>query len=137
MIIDTSVAVKWFYEEAETPRALRLFEGIIGHTIRAVVPDLLFYEFANVLKTKGKADRVKTEGTLAVLHELPWTVIEPSQHFMGHALQVAEQYGISVYDASYVALAFEWDVPLITADERLARLVGAPTVQLLKEYEKQ
>lgn len=135
MIIDTSVAVKWFYEEAETPKALRLFEGIVKHTIRAVVPDLLFYEFANVLKTKGKADRMKTEGALAALHELPWTVIEPNEHFMSHALHIAEQYRISVYDASYVALAFEWEVPLITADERLVRLVGAPTVQLLKEYE--
>lgn len=136
MIIDTSVTVKWFYEEAETAKALRLFEGIMGHTIRAVVPDLLFYEFANVLKTKGRADRTKTESALATLHELPWTVIAPDQHFISHALQVAEQYGISVYDASYVALAFEWDVPLITADERLVRLVGGPTVQLLKEYEK-
>lgn len=134
MIIDTSVAVKWFYEEAETPHALRLFEGIMNHSIRAVVPDLLFYEFANVLKTKAKADRNKTEGALAALHELPWTVVEPNPHFMGHALQVAEQYGISVYDASYVALAFEWNVPLITADERLARLVGVPTVQLLREF---
>lgn len=136
MIIDTSVAVKWFYDEAETPRALRLFEGIMDHSIRAVVPDLLFYEFANVLKTKGKADRSKTEGALAALHELPWTIVEPDQHFMSHALQVAEQYSISVYDAAYVALAFEWEMPLITADERLARLIGAPTVQLLKEYEK-
>ena len=136
MIIDTSVAVKWFYDEAETSRALRIFEGIMGHTIRATVPDLLFYEFANVLKTKGKADRIQTDGTLAILHELPWTVIEPNQHFMSHALQVAEQYGISVYDASYVALAFEWEVPLITSDERLAQKVGAPTIQLLNEYEK-
>lgn len=31
MIIDTSVAVKWFYEEAETPQALRLFEDIVSH----------------------------------------------------------------------------------------------------------
>ncbi len=66
MMIDTSVAVKWFYEEAEAPHALRLLENITSHNVRAVVPDLLFY------------------------------------------------------DAAYVALAFEWNVPLITADERLA-----------------
>lgn len=98
---------------------------------------MLFYEFANILKTKGKADRIKTEGALAALHELPLTVIGPDQHFMSHALQVAEQYSISVYDAAYVALAFEWEMPLVTADERLARLISTPTIQLLKEYETQ
>ncbi|OGZ46285.1 MAG: hypothetical protein A3J54_02635 [Candidatus Ryanbacteria bacterium RIFCSPHIGHO2_02_FULL_45_13b] len=135
MIIDTSVVVKWFYEETETPLALRIFDHIADHTIWAAVPDILFYEFANTLKTKGKADRIDVESTLSVLHALPWVIVPPNFHFMNHALQVAEQYDISVYDASYAALAFEWNVPLMTSDERLARKIGHPVVQLLRDYQ--
>lgn len=49
MIVDTSVVVKWFYEEAETPAALRLFDRITNNELRAVIPDLLFYESTNNL----------------------------------------------------------------------------------------
>lgn len=133
MILDTSVVIKWFYEEAETEHALRFFDRVAQHQVRAIIPDLLFYEFANTLKTKGKVGRPDIEEALRTLHELPWIIVEPNPHFMSHALQVAEQYSISVYDASFVALAFEWDVPLITADERLVRTVGAPRVNLLRE----
>jgi predicted nucleic acid-binding protein len=43
------------------------------------------------------------------------------------ALLLALEYGISAYDAVYVALAAEEELPLVTADARLVRaLAGSP-----------
>ncbi|MFA4845000.1 MAG: type II toxin-antitoxin system VapC family toxin [Patescibacteria group bacterium] len=134
MIIDTSVIVKWFYEEAETPIALRLFDRIINHSIRAAVPDLMFYEFANVMKSKGRADGVDVEEALTVLYELPWTIMSHTQHLLTKAINVADLYEISVYDATYVGLALEWHLPLITADEKLVHKVGNSNIQLLRNF---
>lgn len=40
---------------------------------------------------------------------------------MSDALEIALAYGITAYDAAYVALAQQLALPLITADARLAR----------------
>lgn len=134
MIIDTSVIIKWFYQEAETEIALRLFDRIADHSIRAVVPDLMFYEFSNVLKSKGRAQGIDIEQALTVLYELPWMIMGHTQHLLARAIDAADLYEISVYDAAYVGLALEWNLPLITADEKLFRAVGEPTVQLIRNY---
>jgi predicted nucleic acid-binding protein len=43
------------------------------------------------------------------------------------ALGLALEYGISAFDAVYVALASEEGLPLVTADARLVRaLAGSP-----------
>ncbi len=135
MIIDTSVAIKMFYEEEETQNALRIFDAIAGHSARAMVPDLLFYEFANVLKSKARVPGTDVDAAITTLHELPWEVVGPTAHLMSNALHIADVYDISVYDAAYVALAIEWDMPLITADKKLQEKVGKPLVHLLTDYE--
>ena len=54
-----------------------------------------------------------------------------------YALELALDYGISGYDAVYVALAAEEGLPLVTADARLMRaLDGSPhQVVLLDDIE--
>jgi predicted nucleic acid-binding protein len=52
-------------------------------------------------------------------------LLSPSSVF--DALRLALEYGISAYDAVYVALAAEERLPLVTADARLVRaLAGSP-----------
>lgn len=50
------------------------------------------------------------------------------------SVRIAREYHISLYDAVYVALAISFEAPLITADKKLAQLVGLPTVQLLSAF---
>ena len=47
--------------------------------------------------------------------------IYPSKNLIGDALQVAFRYGITVYDALYLALAFNMNCPLTTLDESLSK----------------
>lgn len=52
------------------------------------------------------------------------------------ALGLASKHSISAYDAAYVALAIRMNVPLITADQRLANrfTAGNPTVTWLGNW---
>jgi len=50
IVLDASVAVKWFSEEEYTEKALELRERIRVGKERVIVPDLLLYELANALK---------------------------------------------------------------------------------------
>jgi predicted nucleic acid-binding protein len=44
---------------------------------------------------------------------------------MEEAVNIALAYGISAYDASYVALSQQVDATLLTLDEKLVRAIGA------------
>lgn len=48
----------------------------------------------------------------------------PAQALAGEALDIALAHDITAYDATYVALAQQLDLPLITADARLVRLLA-------------
>ena len=52
-----------------------------------------------------------------------------------HALRVALRYGISAYDAQYIALAEMLGVPCVTADAALAKKTPALSI-LLAEFVK-
>ena len=53
VVLDASVVIKWFHEEAGTDKAEIIQEQIACGEIRAIVPPLLFYEVANVLTLKA------------------------------------------------------------------------------------
>ena len=58
-------------------------------------------------------------------------------NFREPCIRMAFKYGITVYDASYVALARSIDKILYTADERLhSKTSRKENVQLLSEYQR-
>jgi len=87
------------------------------------IPALLFYEVSNILLFGRSRPAVKeaAEQALRQLFDLPLIVVPPSSDSAAIAMSLARAYGLSFYDASYLALAMELDCPLITADQRLAR----------------
>jgi predicted nucleic acid-binding protein len=48
------------------------------------------------------------------------------------ALVLAIDHGLSLYDAAYLWLAMSLQLPLLTADARLARVAGANAVEAMR-----
>lgn len=85
-------------------------------------PDLLDYEVLNVLRKMVARDVIDAE--LAESSRLMLGRLRLSRHSMTEALseRIWELRGnASAYNASYVALAEQLGVPLVTTDNRLAR----------------
>jgi predicted nucleic acid-binding protein len=126
-VVDASVGIKLFLHEEHSQRAQELFERSLRDPDgNLFVPDLFFIECANVLWKKVRRGEYTTElaaQSLADLQalELPST---PTSKLMEHALEIACTYGITSYDACYVALAEAKGVPLVTADDRLKRVLA-------------
>lgn len=133
-IVDASVAVKWVVEE-EFSDAARL---LAGEALYA--PDLLYIECANILWKKAmKGDLTPSEAARALseLRTSPVKIIV-SAPVLERALAMAEVLRHPVYDCVYLALAAEKKMPLVTADERLVRVVAQRKlarvkVQMLKD----
>jgi predicted nucleic acid-binding protein len=119
-IVDASVAVKWVVDE-QFSDAARLLAGA-----RLYAPDLLYIECANILwkkAVKGDVTHSQAARALKELRTSPVTIVA-SGPLLEKALAMAGVLRHPVYDCVYLALAAEKKMPLVTADERLARVVA-------------
>jgi predicted nucleic acid-binding protein len=119
LVIDASVAVKWFLPEPDADRAASLLDG--RH--RLIAPDLLWIEVASVLwkiTRRGSLTADEAQRILADAGAFPVEIID-SLDLLPDALRIANAADRTVYDSLYVALAFREKGTLVTADDRLAR----------------
>lgn len=120
IVVDASVVVSAL---VSSDAAGHWAEGILfGCELAA--PHLMLIEAANMLRRAQLAGAISLpEAELA--HE---DLIELSVEFVPHAPLAARaselRENLSIYDASYVALAEELAVPLATLDRRLTRASG-------------
>ena len=131
-VIDASVAVKWFVEEADSPAAHRLLEAYaIGETT-LVAPDLLVYEVSNVLLRNPTFRTQEVQRSIERLYELEIELIAPSVDIINAAIALAKARRLTFYDALYVQLAHHLELPLLTADAKLiSKVHDLPLVRSL------
>ena len=133
-VLDASVVLKWFRQEADDATAKLIQHAITDGTLMARVPDLIRYEVANVLVWKGQTGSDDAIEAIEVLERLPWHVTHPSRQLLTAAITIAARYRASMYDAIYVALALDADAPFITADEKLITKLDHPKVVHLRDF---
>ncbi|MFB3789471.1 MAG: type II toxin-antitoxin system VapC family toxin [bacterium] len=114
IIVDASVAVKWFFAEDQNEAADRLLAD--EYFVQA--PDFLFLEVANILWKKwyrNEMNPLDDEETIAILFDAIERII-PTTLLIGKALRIAKELNHPVYDCIYLAAAQEYESCLITAD---------------------
>lgn len=126
-VVDASVAVKIFVPEVLSAQARNMFERFAREDgAELIVPDFFFIECANVFwkwVQRSAYPSKDAQEHLRDLASLGLTVI-PAQGIADEALGIALKHKITAYDACYVAAASLLKLPLITADEKLARQVA-------------
>lgn len=115
-VLDTSVAVGWYLDEAFSGSARTWQEKLLQGKITLLVPLLHYWEFANVLRTLVQRREI-SEALAREIYELhleaPLERAEPDEE---QVLDVAFEYGATAYDAVYISLSLSRGVPLITAE---------------------
>ena len=130
LIVDASVGVKWlplFAKEELADRAKALLHRRAAGEIRLLVPDLFWFEISSALcKVVRRNDCQPSEAhqALTAMQRLPLQTMT-SVKLVNSAQNIATQYGRSIYDSAYVALARATRSELVTADEKLANAVAA------------
>lgn len=128
-VVDASVVVKWFLPESGTAEATNVLRQIRRGDARAVVPELLLAETANVVWKRVMQGSIAAADAATIVEaiiESPFHV-ERTAPLLPTALAIAMETHCTVYDAIYVALAVQVDGVLLTADQKLARLMsGSP-----------
>ena len=121
-VFDASVVVKWFVDDplAAAARGARLaFRP-------AVAPDLMLIEVADALRryvVRGELQAGAAEENLSVIKD----VVELFDHapLLDEAFSLACRFNHSMTDCLYAVLARRLNLPLVTADGKLARKLAS------------
>lgn len=119
VVVDASVVAKWFLEEEFSGEALRLRDDYIRGVFTIAVPSLFEYEVLNALKYSGVYGVEELREVGVALNKYGFEVYELEGGLKELTVEVALRSDVTIYDASYVALARSLNTVLYTADEEL------------------
>lgn len=122
VILDASVAVKWFLpDEDGVKEALGLRSALLTRSVELAAPDIIWAEVCQSLVRAVRRGRMGREAARAVVDELidVRPLVMDSAVDLRDAMRVALAVGVSAYDAQYLALGAQLGQPVITADRRL------------------
>jgi predicted nucleic acid-binding protein len=127
LVVDASVAIKWFVPEPLSVEARRILDDYQAGTLSLLAPDLINAEVGNIVWKKQTFHGLSPDDAGTILDEFRKLSIAVTQ--TGDLL--ADAYGLavtlrrSVYDSLYLALSIREDCPFLTADEKLANAVSS------------
>lgn len=131
VVFDASVVIKRLVPEPDSQLAVDLFNWLWQRSDPTLifVPSLLFTECANILWKKVRREGMNDQFAKRVFQRLSAMQFSEAPHagYLDRALEIALASNITVYDASYVALAESLGCQLVTSDSRLCNsLQGSP-----------
>jgi len=111
------------------------WRSLAGYLVSAVAPDHVVKEVANALWKAARAGALtgqESRKAFGLLLRMVGRslVLEPELEYLGRAFEISLAHGIAVYDALYIALALERDLPLLTLDREQGRVAEALGVRV-------
>lgn len=128
LVVDASVAARWFVPALAWPRATETLES--GESF--VAPELILAEVANTFWKAVRAAYMTPEEMQAALRVLPSFFVELRSiaDLVAEAGELAVALNHPVYDCCYIALARREAAPLVTADKQLAHAAQASSIEV-------
>lgn len=126
IVIDTSVAAKWFLPERLSAEADAVLEQVRLGRLQLSSPDLIIHEFANILwqrQKKGEINGNQAREIMSDFERLPIELV-PADVLGVEALKIACITGCTAYDGAFVALAAGLKSGLLTADRKLLQMMA-------------
>jgi predicted nucleic acid-binding protein len=125
LVVDASVAIKWFVEEPLRPQARKL----LADRHEFVAPDLLIAEVSNIAWKKTVRGEISPDQARFIVRNiaLPPFVSSfvESATLRDRALALALQWKHPVYDCFYASCAEAISAPFVSADEKFLHLLKA------------
>ncbi|RLG74500.1 MAG: PIN domain nuclease [Thermoprotei archaeon] len=133
IVLDASIIVKWFLKELYSEEAIRIRNDYVQRKISIAIPSLLIYEVLNALKYSGVYSEEELKEICSALNKYGFEIHDLEEDLKDKAITITYKYNVTVYDASYIALAMKLKTVLYTADNEL--LERFPKVaRHVKEY---
>lgn len=131
IVLDSSVAMAWSLGDEDSSfaeRAVRAAFDAVAH-----VPTLWLYEVQNVLALAVRRGRLTLDDAreaCSMLASIPMRIHAPQG--IGREFSIATPSGLTAYDAAYLCIARDTQLPLATLDVPLRQAAHALGIQLFE-----
>lgn len=118
IILDASVAIKWFVDEEYTDKAIEMLNDYKKGETTIYSVQLMPYEVINALRynpAMGREDLVLIGSALKKFQIELYPLLDGLYEL---TIDIAINSGTTIYDAAYLALAIEMNGHAYTADQR-------------------
>lgn len=125
LIVDASVAVKWFFDENRSGAA----RAILDQDVTLFAPELIIAEVGNAAWKRRIKGQLEPAEAIFIIERVPVLITGLAQlgELAKEAIRISMTLPHPTYDCFYLALAERERLPIVTADERLlaaARKLG-------------
>jgi predicted nucleic acid-binding protein len=124
-VLDSSVAFKWVLPELYTDKALLLRDDYRNGVHELFAPDIFPVEIIHALTKAERQGRIAPPQGGVHWHDVMKTapLLIPSIPLVPRAYAIASQAKIGVYDCLHVALSEKENCRLVTADDKLVKVL--------------
>jgi predicted nucleic acid-binding protein len=122
VVIDASIASAWCFPDEQTDYTRAIFQAVSSSAVDTVAPRLWAYEIRNSVLMglrRGRISKPDSAQFLVSLNELTVRLSEPASY--DDVFSLAQEHGLTVYDAAYLDLAIQERLPLASLDGQLVR----------------
>ncbi|HBC44659.1 MAG: hypothetical protein UX08_C0022G0005 [Candidatus Collierbacteria bacterium GW2011_GWB1_45_35] len=136
LVIDTSILVKWLNKVGEEDLGLAddLLSRCMSREFEILVPELAKYECGNALLKGKKLDLVIGFKTLRLFYSLPIVFVTETEDLAVETFRIAKEWGMTYYDASFLALAQKYQAILVTQNVKHQKRPNEIEVLSVKEF---
>ena len=136
IVVDASVAVKWFNvkDEDNVDLALEILKQKSANKMKIIVPDLFFLEIVNAFLTKSFFNRQDVLIIEEALDKMNLVIVFPDHLALKNAIDIASENDLTIYDAIYVETAIANNAVLLTEDKKILSIKN--NYDFIKSLEK-
>ncbi len=135
-VVDASVILKWVLGDEREPdheKAIRLLHSWVQGSVTIAAPVLRQFEVGNIL---GRAIPEEAPAKMGLIMDLNIQNIALTDRVCRLCFSWMRTKGVTFYDATYLAVAYDTKAMLVTADERFVKKIGkSDHLSLLKSID--
>ena len=123
LIVDTSVALKFYLPEEGHEEAVELLEAAEAGAVELLAPGTILPEGFNAIaqpRRRGLLDEADAAGAWEKLLAAP-VYTYATEDLIERAAEIANETSVIIYDALFLALAEDAQTVMVTADGKLLR----------------
>lgn len=117
-VIDASIVVKWFSEEENRFKALKILKNLEKEKYALLAPEILIYEVANALYKGKHLENKDIKSAMDSILDIEIDYYQLDKVLIYQAVDFMVNYNITFYDAVYGALSLLHNAPLISANSK-------------------
>ena len=130
IIVAASVAAAWFLPDEHNDAADQVMAGLQGSPARA--SSLFWFQVRSLFVMAEKRGRLKPgEAALSMTQLRSLPILDAGSGSDWQVIALSHRHGLSGYDASYLAVAIQEQLPLATLDKKLSTAARAESVVVL------